>query len=338
MNKIKKFWWAILIIVFLLVYGAVNYCRLPGSLENRAVVEISIPRGTSLNAFADSLQNKGIINHKALFLLWAKGCKFERSVPSGMFKVPVGLTIPQVIRYFRRAHPELISVTLIEGWPTKRILKRLSKRLHLNYHVLDSLAGDSLFVRTFKIPAKDVTGYLLPDTYVFASGISEKEVLTFLIRKTLQLFEADSVRQRMKILGLNRHQVLTLASIVEGEAILDRERPIIASVYLNRLRIGMRLQADPTIQFLLPDGPRRLRYRDLKIDSPYNTYLHKGLPPGPINNPGKKSIMAVLFAPKTKYLYFVAKGDGSHVFTRTAREHARAKRNLEKIRKRVYGY
>lgn len=337
MNKYKKYGWIVLLIL-LLIYGLVKYCRLPGGLEKRAVVEVSIPKGISFSAFADSLEKKGIVKHKNLFVLWAKGCRFDRKVPSGMFKVPQGLTYPQLIKFFLKAKPEFISVTIVEGWPTKRVLQRLSKRLHLNIRVLDSLARDSSFLRSLGIPAKDITGYLLPDTYVFASGIDEKEVLSFLVHKTLQLFQPDSIRQRMKQLGLNRHQILTLASIVEGEAILDRERPLIASVYLNRLRIGMRLQADPTIQFLLPDGPRRLRYKDLKIDSPYNTYLHKGLPPGPINNPGKKSILAVLFAPRTKYLYFVAKGDGSHFFARTAREHARAKRKLNKIRKKIYGY
>lgn len=324
--------------MLLIIYGLIKYCRLPGKLENRAVVEVSIHKGTSFAAFADSLEKKGIINHKGLFILWAKGYRFDRRVPAGVFKIPLGLTSPQLITYFNQTRPEFVSVTIVEGWPTNRILLRLSKRLHLNYGILDSLSRDSLFLRSFGIPAKIITGYLLPDTYVFASGIDEKEVLSFLVHKTLQLFKPDSIRQRLKKLGLNRHQILTLASIVEGEAVLDRERPLIASVYLNRLRIGMRLQADPTIQFILLDGPRRLRYKDLKIDSPYNTYLHKGLPPGPINNPGKKSIFAVLFAPETKYLYFVSKGDGSHFFARTAREHARAKQKLNKLRKKIYGY
>ncbi len=337
MNKFRKVFWVGLLIPFL-IYGLVKYCRLPGSLNEKTTVEISIRKGSSFAAFADTLQKKELITHKGLFTLWAKICGLDTRVPAGTFKVPQGLTNPQLILFFKQAKPELISVTLIEGWSTNRILLRLSKRLHLRYSVLDSLAHDSLFLQVFKIPVNDITGYLLPDTYVFASGISEKGVLTFLVKKTLQIFKTDSIRLRMRKLGLNRHQVLTLASIVEGEAVLDRERPVIASVYLNRLRVGMRLQADPTIQFLLPDGPRRLRYRDLKIESPYNTYLHKGLPPGPINNPGKKSILAVLFAPETKYLYFVARGDGSHVFTRTAREHARAKRKLDQIRKKIYGY
>ncbi len=337
MKKYKIALWVGLLIP-VLIYGLIAYCRLPGNLNRRDKIEITIRKGTSFTALVDSLSKKGMVRHRRLFALWAKGCGFDREVPSGKFKIPVGLTYPQLITYFRRTRPEFVAVTLVEGWSTPRILQRLSKQLQLRYGVLDSLSHDSLFLHSLKIPARDITGYLLPDTYVFASGIDEKEVLRFLVKKTEQLFEPDSIKQRMKALGLNRHQILTLASIVEGEALLDRERPIIASVYLNRLRIGMRLQADPTIQFLLPKGPRRLRYKDLKIESPYNTYLHKGLPPGPINNPGKKSILAVLFAPKTKYLYFVAQGDGSHFFARTAREHARAKQKLNRIRKKVYGY
>ena len=173
----------------------------------------------------------------------------------------------------------------------------------------------------------------MPDTYVFAEGISEEQVMRFLIEQTLNIFKSDSVQKRMKELGLTRHQVLTLASIVEGEAMIDEERPLIASVYLNRLKIGMKLQADPTIQFLLPDGPRRLTYKDLQIDSPYNTYKYKGLPPGPINSPGYAAIEAALNPDKTNYLYFVADVDGRHIFSRTLREHNREKTRIKKTRR-----
>ncbi len=134
---------------------------------------------------------------------------------------------------------------------------------------------------------------------------------------------------------MTMHDILTLASIVEGEAILDKERPVIASVYYNRLSRGIRLQADPTIQFIIKGPPRRLLLKDLEIDSPYNTYKYKGLPPGPINNPGKLSILAAVFPAQTKYLFFVARGDGSHIFSRTAKEHARAKRKFDKVRRQV---
>ena len=126
---------------------------------------------------------------------------------------------------------------------------------------------------------------------------------------------------------------MTLASIIEGEAIYDSERAKISAVYHNRLKIGMKLQADPTIQYIIPDSPRRLLNKDLKIRSPYNTYLNRGLPPGPINSPGKSSILAALYPEKNDFLYFVATGDGYHTFTTNEKDHNKAKRKLQKLRR-----
>jgi len=137
-------------------------------------------------------------------------------------------------------------------------------------------------------------------------------------------------------LNFTPHQILTLASIIEGEAIFDDERATISSVYHNRLLHRIKLQADPTIQYILQDSPRRLLLKDLEIDNPYNTYKYFGLPPGPINNPGRKSIMAAIYPRQTDYLYFVARGDGRHTFTRSAAEHAQEKAKFDKIRREVY--
>jgi UPF0755 protein len=145
----------------------------------------------------------------------------------------------------------------------------------------------------------------------------------------------DSAEQRARELGMTLHEIITLASLVEGEAMVDSERAMIAGVYRNRLRRGMRLQADPTIQYIIPDGPRRLLKKDLQIESPYNTYLHAGLPPGPINNPGRKSIEAALYPRDVPYLYFVARGDGSHVFSVTMSQHVQAKRAFDRVRRQV---
>ena len=131
--------------------------------------------------------------------------------------------------------------------------------------------------------------------------------------------------ERTNELGFTVHEVVTLASIIEGEALLDKERAIISSVYHNRLEKRMKLQADPTIQYIIPGNPKALSNRDLKRVSPYNTYLNYGLPPGPINNPGLESIKAALYPADTDYLYFVAQGDGSHVFTTNQKDHLRAK-------------
>jgi UPF0755 protein len=143
-------------------------------------------------------------------------------------------------------------------------------------------------------------------------------------------FVNDTVLRRIENVGMNLNEVLTLASIVEGETKIDSERTLIAGVYLNRLRKRMHLQADPTIQYILENGPRRLKRSDLRRESPYNTYLHYGLPPGPVNNPGKDALVAVLYPRTHRYLYFVATGQGGHTFSQTYTEHQRAARRYWK--------
>jgi UPF0755 protein len=145
-------------------------------------------------------------------------------------------------------------------------------------------------------------------------------------------FFADSLQRRARQIKMTINEVLTMASIVEGETILDRERPIIAGLYYNRLRRRMKLEADPTIQYIISDGPRRLLYLDLRTESPYNTYQKYGLPPGPINNPGRKSILAALYPAKHNYLYFVADGTGGHRFARTFEEHLKNVRAYRRAR------
>ena len=136
-------------------------------------------------------------------------------------------------------------------------------------------------------------------------------------------------------MNMTKHEAVTLASIIEGEAIYDSERAKISGVYHNRLKIGMKLQADPTIQYILPDSPRRLLNRDLKIKSPYNTYLNYGLPPGPINSPGENSIIAALYPEKNDFIFFVATGGGYHTFTTNERDHNKAKKKLQRMRREM---
>ncbi len=184
------------------------------------------------------------------------------------------------------------------------------------------------------VNAASLEGYLYPNTYSFFWGVSPREIIRTMVQEFYH-HVGDSLRQRAAALGLTVHQALTLASIIEGEAVVDSERALIAAVYHNRLRQGILLQADPTIQYIVPGPPRRLRNRDLEIASPYNTYRYPGLPPGPVNNPGLVSIRAALYPAPVNYLYFVARGDGSHVFSRTLEEHLRAKRDFDRVRARV---
>jgi UPF0755 protein len=174
-------------------------------------------------------------------------------------------------------------------------------------------------------------GYLMPDTYSFFWQDDEREIVQRMITEFREFF-VDSLQQRMHTLGYDLNDVMTMASIVEGEAVFDDERPIIAGVYYNRLKRRMRLQADPTVWFVVSDTSKRLTKNSLKVKSPYNTYTNYGLPPGPINNPGRQSILASLYPEKHNYIYFVADNNGRHRFARNYEEHQKNVRLYRKAR------
>ena len=175
------------------------------------------------------------------------------------------------------------------------------------------------------INATSLEGYLHPETYYLYHDTSPEDIITILLNEFWKKFD-KTLQDRANQLGFTVHEVVTLAAIIEGEAMLSSERTTISSVYHNRLRINMKLQADPTIQYIIPGPPKTLSNRDLRIKSDYNTYQNYGLPPGPINNPGIESIKAALFPEDTDYIFFVAQGDGSHAFTTNEKDHEAAKR------------
>ena len=338
MNKNRRKIRIALLILALLFYFSVDIIQklsLRNTDKEGDKVEIFIPKGASLGQITDTLAAKGLVSDKEFFIMWARLSGTEKKLQAGNFYVPKDLNSVQLATFLSQAKPAEIYVTLIEGWDNEQIINQLAQTYDLNVYILDSLCSDSAFCNSFGIQKNNLTGYLLPDTYAFHRGQTEKEILSILVNRTLDIFKRDNVRSKMDELNFSRDQILTLASIVEGEAIYDDERATIAAVYINRLNKGMRLQADPTIQFIIDGPPRRLLYKDLEIDSRYNTYKYYGLPPGPINNPGIKSILATIFAEDVNYLYFVARGDGRHTFSSTLKEHNKAKLAFDKIRREV---
>lgn len=227
-----------------------------------------------------------------------------------------------------------MQVTLVEGIAAKDIASEFSRKMAIDSTRFSRYVFDSAFAAGHNIQANNCEGYLFPETYRFNWGVSEREIIETLLREFNKSIP-DSVYRKADEIGMTFHEIVTLASIIEGEAVLDEERASISSVYHNRLKKGMRLQADPTIQYIIPDGPRRLLTKDLQIQSPYNTYRNNGLPPGPINNPGLKSIIAAAFPASESYLFFVATGDGHHTFTRTQAEHLEAKKKLDQMRREL---
>ena len=296
--------------------------------------EFIIHRGMTVPQIADSLQQRGFIKSRERFIWADKILKWRTMLKAGKYILEPGASNLALYKLFRSGKGVQQLVTLPEGKTVVDYAGILQRALRIDSATVVRLAQDSAFVKQLNVPANNLEGYLYPNTYSFAWGVSGPEIIRTIVQQFHHQMN-DSLRRRAAELNMSVHQIVTLASIIEGEAVVDSERAIIAAVYHNRLRQGILLQADPTIQYMVPGPPRRLLNRDLVMDSPYNTYRYPGLPPGPVNNPGIASIRAALYPASVNYIYFVAAGDGSHIFSRTLEEHLRAKREFDKVRARV---
>ena len=295
-------------------------------------VKVTIPKGASLNEVGITLKNNNIIHNKQSFQLAVKILGYEKDIPAGRFRIEKASTNYAIIDQLVNGKQLTKKVTIREGWTISMIAKELDEKLGINTHFFEDATHNKNLLSKWGIQAKSFEGYLFPNTYQFNENELPSDIINVMVQEYKRNLSDDMLVQ-MNQIKMSEQEVLTLASIIEGEAIYDKERAIISGVYHNRLKKGMRLQADPTIQYILEDGPRRLLNRDLKIVSPYNTYLNKGLPPGPINNPGIESIKAALFPTESDYLYFVARGDGYHTFSKTEKQHNKAKRDFQKVRR-----
>ena len=293
---------------------------------------VPVSRGETFGQVADALNSAGVLTHPSLFKLSGKLFGYAGKLKIGKYSFHSGMSNRELLYAISTgtstANPAVTIYEGIRGTAMARILKR---EVGIDSVKFAQLLSDTSLIRLPNHGASSLEGFLLPDTYEFYWQLDEKEIVHELLAQFRRFF-SDSLQERTRRLNMSVSDVLTMASIVEGETILDNERPIIAGLYYNRLRRRMKLEADPTIQYIIPDGPRRLLYTDLKIESPYNTYQKYGLPPGPINNPGRKSILAALYPAKNNYLYFVADGTGGHRFARTYDEHLKNVRSYRRAR------
>lgn len=298
-------------------------------------INVFIQPGMHLDEIIRMLKSSDVIRDELLFKIAVKILGKENQIISNLYVFKNGLNNSELISLLTdKSKVNLIRFTIPPGYNLNQIAKLAEKKLSLSRNkIFKEASNDSLIeLLGLKGKIKNLEGFLYPDTYDLPPGITEKSLIRILFsefrKKILDNTEISSlIRERQTDL-LN---TVTLASIIEGETKLDSEKPLIAGVYLNRIKKGMRLEADPTIQYILPDGPKsRLLFEDLKIESPYNTYLHKGLPPGPINNPSEKSVLAALNPADHGYLFFVATGEGGHRFSETYAQHLDAIRDYKK--------
>jgi len=297
-------------------------------------VEINIPKGVTLSQIGNILKEESIISNKRTFTMAVKSLGHEKNIPAGRYVLHNALNNRAIINQLVYGVPSLKSITVLEGWTIYQIANELERELKISKKTFLRLCNDQRVIKLFDLEGNTLEGYLFPDTYTFAEGVDPYLVLTRMVNEFINNI-TKSMEVQAQEMNMSLLEVITLASIIEGEAIYDSERAIISAVYHNRLKRGMKLQADPTIQYIIDDGPRRLLNDDLKIESKYNTYLYKGLPPGPINSPGKESIIAALYPSVNEYLYFVARGDGYHTFSTNEKDHNKAKKKFQEVRRRV---
>lgn len=288
-------------------------------------IEIGVPVGAGFSQVVDTLNARGIIDRPTLFTLYARWKGADRGVHSGQYRFAPGTPWSQLLADLTAGRVILRQVTIPEGWTLRQILPRIAAFTESDSLELRRVVGDSAAHADFGVPGPGLEGYLLPETYHFAAGTSARAVVQTMVQHYRDFWTPER-RRRLAELGLDERELTTLASIIQAEARVADEMPRIAAVYHNRLRIGMPLQADPTVLYAL-GGPReRLLYAamDSVADSPYNTYTHAGLPPGPIGSPGVDALLAALDPADDPALYFVVSEDGRHTFSRTLAEHNRA--------------
>jgi UPF0755 protein len=295
---------------------------------------VTISRGSSFRVVVDSLVVDGVIRNKWSFELAGRILGFTKSIKIGKYLFVSGQSNFDILRDINYGKSRvIIPVTIVEGWPLDKIARRFEHDLGIDEKLFLSLCKDEKFIHDHGINAASLEGYLLPETYSFYWQPEEQEILARILNGFNQ-FYCDSLIKRQEVLEKTQLEILTLASIVEAESNVDEERPRVAGVYWNRLQKKMRLEADPTVQYALGEG-RRLRFLDLGFDSPYNTYRRRGLPPGPINNPGKLSILATLYPEQHDYLFFVATGIGGHRFAKNYSDHQKNIRLYHRARREL---
>ena len=297
-------------------------------------VTVVIPKGAGVRQIKTILGEQGVIRDDVRFLILVRLLRLSGDDPplrAGEFKVPLGLTPGEVLQFLETAKPVQYRVTVPEGKTMIQIADIFAGDDWADSKVFLQLCEDKEFIQTLGIKAESLEGYLFPETYSLVHGeVDEKSIITSMVRRFTVVWNELEKPEGSK---LNRHQLVTLASIVEKETGTAGERATIAGVFYNRLKKGMKLQSDPTTIYGIKDFNGNLTRADLKEATPYNTYVIPALPPGPICNPGRAAFVAVLQPEKVPYYYFVSQNNGSHYFSRNLREHNRAVYKYQKSRK-----
>jgi len=323
------------VIAFLGVSAVTISFFLPAGPEDKFYT-VTIPPGATVAEIGDILEGAQgtkpeIIRSSTAFQLVVKLMKKDRLMVAGEYRLSPGMSLYRVIRAIEKGRVVRAPITFPEGMTVAQITDLLTNRGFVAEDEFLDLCRTG--GRTFKeiapfVASDNLEGYLFPDTYQFAKGVSSRNIVAAMLSNFADRVESGSLKKTGLAKGYTDYQVLIMASLIEKEARAPADRDRIAGVLYNRLKKGMRLECDATIQYVLAKRKERLFLDDLNVESPYNTYRHDGLPPSPICNPGLASIRAAYSPEANTYLYYVARSDGTHAFSRTFEEHVRAKRAI----------
>ena len=311
---------AVSILIFL-TYASANLF-IPISLGDRAT-EFETRKGETFAQIVDNLHRKGMVRDRWAFLLLGRVAGLDRKIRAGYYPLTGEMSPWAIFNILRHGKIIEYEMTIVPGDSLKEIADKFSAEGMINADEFLRLCADSDFLSSLDVDAPSLEGYLFPDTYRFPKGLDIKDALSMMVDTLKGKFDEDMLLRTYE-LGLTEREALTMASIIEKEAVIDEERPIIAGVYYNRLKMHMPLQSDPTAIYGIKSFKEKITKQDLMRKTKYNTYMIKGLPPGPIASPGFKSIRAVLYPANVPYLYFVSNNDGSHRFSATLGAHNEA--------------
>lgn len=321
------------LLLLILLVGWLLFNNLFGSYqpENNVQSTINIKQGLSTGEIAQILAQEKIIGNPKLFQLYVRINNSDGKLKAGEYNLSPSMSMEEIVYVLLKGQIVTYKFTIPEGYTLKQIAEVLSKDNLVSKEEFWQVVKEEPFpqfpfLKDLPKDERRLEGYLFPDTYSVAKGMSGKEIVEMMLKRFVEVYNGLPPNNT----DLSMRDTVILASLVELESVVDKDRPLIASVFLNRLKIGMKLDCDATLQYIFPERKTRVLYSDLEIDSPYNTYKNKGLPPGPIGSPGKASLEAVHQPAQSKYFYFVARKDGSgeHVFSKNLKEHNENKRKL----------
>ncbi len=320
------------ITLFIIIILTLTSCNMGDKIlavdpEDSDMMLVEIKSGSSASSIATLLKEKDLIQSERAFKNLAKELKKDSKMKAGTYKLSRSMDAETIINKLASGdvYEETIKFTIPEGFELKDIKNRLSK----NKIVTNSQFEDAISKKynyKFLEGAESLEGYLFPDTYIIKVGYKPEDIVNRMLKRFDEIFKPEYY-DRAKELGMSINEVITLASIIEREAMSSEEFKIVSSVFHNRIKKEMKLQSCATVQYILGERKARLTYDDIAIESPFNTYINAGLPPSPIASPGERAIIAALYPEDTEYFYFVAKNDGSgkHIFSKTLDEHNKAK-------------